>query len=103
MVEEAKTAENKSFQKDWSLGLICGIVIMSVAFMRSTPVNEDGAILQIVLIAPIVTILLVPYLFVYRGRESRTARVIFIIFLVLSLLIIAGFMYLVALAGAFKN
>lgn len=90
-------------QKDWSHGLICGIVIMSIAYMRCTPVNENETLLHMVLVAPIVTVLWGAYLFVYRGSNSRTARAIFIIFVLLSLLILAGFMYVVALGSAFKN
>lgn len=76
---------------------------MSIVYMRCIPVDENETLLHMVLVAPIITVLWGACLFVYRGSNSRTARSIFIIFVLLSLLILAGFMYVVALGSAFRN
>lgn len=104
MVDEKELTKNESVQKDWSMFLIFAIVFMFIVYTHCTPTNEDTSILQMVLIAPVVTILLGAYLFAYRGKGTNgTARVIFIILIVLSLILLAGLVYLVALAGAYKN
>lgn len=103
MVAKGEPSVAQSVQKDWSVGLICGIIIMSIVYMRCTPATENETLLHIVLVTPIVTVLLAAYLFVYRGSNSRTARAVFIVFVLLSLLVLAGFMYIVALGSAFRN
>lgn len=103
MVAKGEPSAAQSVQKDWSIGLICGITIMSIAYMRCTPVTENETLLHMVLVAPIITVLLAAYLYVYRGSNSRTVRAVFIIFVLLSLLVLAGFMYIVALGSAFRN
>lgn len=103
MVVKEESSGASVVQKDWSKALICGIIMMSVAFMRCTPVTENETLFHIVLIAPIVTVLMGGYLFAYRGSNSRITRTIFIIFFLLSLLILFGYLYMLALGKAFKN
>lgn len=104
MVDKKELTKNESLQKDWSMVLIFAIVFMFIVYTRCTPSDEDTGILLMVLIAPVVTILLGAYLFAYRGKGTNgTARVIFIILIILSLVLLGGLAFLMALGGAYKN
>ncbi|SHG40133.1 hypothetical protein [Pedobacter caeni] len=104
MVDRKELTKNESGQKEWSMVLIFAIVFMFIVYMRCTPSDEDTGILHMVLVGPIITILLGGYLFAYSGKGTNgTVRVIFIILIILSLILLAGFAYLIALGSAFKN
>ena len=99
---EDKTIDTEK-QANISIMLIVGIVIMTVIFMNSGYNTEDESIMLYALLCPIFTVLLGMYTFTYRGKAYIVSRVIFFIFLAISLLCVAALLYFIELGKAFSH
>lgn len=90
-------------QANWSFRFILGILIMMLVYMFSTFSSEDEQIFQVIVMFPVITLLLGGYTFTYRGKEHLTSRIMFYVFLGLSLLAIWAFIYMIEMAKAFAH
>ena len=94
---------DSTYQSNWSFGLIVAILIVLLLYMLCTFADENEQILQIVIAFPIITLLVGGYTFTYKGKEYVISRIIFYIFLVLSLISTLGYMYIIELGKAFVH
>lgn len=90
-------------QASISMMLIVGIVMMTLIYMNCTSHTEDESMMLLTLASPILTILLGMYTFTYRGKAYRISRVMFFIFLALSLLSIWALIYFIELGKAYAH
>lgn len=90
-------------QSNISIMMIVGIVIMTVIFINSVHNTEIESIILFVLVCPIFTVLLGMYTFTYRGKTYIVSRVIFFIFLIVSLFCLAAIFYLGELGKGYSH
>jgi hypothetical protein len=90
-------------QASISVVLVIAIIIMAAVYLGSAYSSENDSLFQGAVIAPFITILLGIYTFSYRGKNYLTSRVLFFIFLVLSILSIWALYYVTGLAKAFTH
>jgi uncharacterized membrane-anchored protein len=88
---------------DTSKLLIAGILLAAVVFLFCTPATEDERISQVLALFPLTTLLLGLYTFSYRGRKFLISRMLFFVFLLVSVLAIAGWLYVMELGKAFQH
>jgi cytochrome bd-type quinol oxidase subunit 2 len=86
-----------------SILLIMVIFVVAMVFLTCTFVDNNHEWLNWMLVFPILTVLMAGYVFTYRGREQLTARIIFAVFIILS--IVGVFIYgsMLGLAAAFSH
>ncbi|WP_345209829.1 hypothetical protein [Mucilaginibacter gynuensis] len=83
--------------------LIGGVLIMVIVFLNCTNNTEDDMLLQGALLSPVITVLLAIYTFTYRGKAHLAARILFFIFLILSIISLGILYYVAGLAKAFQH
>lgn len=99
--KELKLPEEE--QKNWSVPLILAITVMFIVYLCCTPVDEDTGLLYIAITPVLLSVLTGAYIYTYRGKKSRMARLIFTVLLLISLVMLFGFFYLMELGHAYRN
>ena len=97
------TPDSATQQADISVWLIIAIVIAVVVFMNCTYATEDERFFGMVLICPVVMVLMGGYIFTYRGKGHLTSRIVFFVFLALSILSVWALVYAIGLSHAFQH
>jgi len=86
-----------------SLMLIIGIMIITGFYMTCTPNSEDESIIMGTFAFPILTVLIGLYTFTYRGKAYIFSRVLFFIFLAISLFSLFVLWYFIELGHAYSH
>jgi len=88
---------------DLSLALIVLNVVLAAILYNNVASSNDAKALIIPVMIWVATILIGIYVFSYTGKGNKLARWIFGILLVISIVLVGLTLYIIALAGAFKN
>lgn len=88
---------------DLSLALIGVNIILAAVLYHSIASSNDAKMLLLPVVIWTATFLVGIYVFTYPGKGHRMAKWIFGILLVVSMILIGLTLYIIALAGAYKN
>lgn len=83
--------------------LIIAIFMISLLFLFCTEVDENNSIIRLLYIFPILSVLMIGYVFAYRGKPYLAGRILLAIFIVCSLLGFAFYAFLISLGHAFTH
>jgi hypothetical protein len=94
---------DKEAQVAWSIILIAAITIMVPVYFGCTAADNRDEMNMLLYTGPTLTVLLIGYMFTYRGKEHLLSRIIFGISLVVSLVVYFICAAMMGLAQAFSH
>jgi hypothetical protein len=91
-------------QVAWSIMLMLGIAIMVPVYITCTASGSDNDLLyNFLYFFPALTVLMLGYIFTYRGKEHLASRIVFAVLLVVSVIGFFIFEAMVGLGQAFSH